>query len=133
MNIGIGFYGVIATKKFEPVKDVFLYLSLLERGRHSVRIITSGTGELLDRVQTWLAQNYSNSIQVCSADKGSLTTEAYQGLEVYVDSDPEKLSCLVDKVPHRLLFSKLRNSHQIKGIEVVTDWWELYNHIWHEL
>lgn len=116
-----------------PVHESLMYLPVLLREKHSIRIITSRTEKMLDIAKNWLAEE-KIILPIQGTGYGLSKITACKGLDLYVDDDLEKLLSLIDKVKHLLFFSWPWNAHEKepKGIERVSSWWEIYNYIRYE-
>lgn len=118
-----------------PMKDIHqacLYIRILQDQGHQVRAITSRSVDdgTLPLALNWLSAR-DLSLQVTGVGYGKPKTDFCEGLELFVDDDLEKLTPLVGRVEHLLLFSSPTNRRHVtpRGIYRVDNWWEIYNYI----
>lgn len=114
-----------------PVPDALVYIPVLIREGHLVRVITSRSSdqENLKPAKDWLKQ-HGLDLSVTGVGYGSSKAKACQGLDMFVDDDLEKLESVVGVVPHLLLFSWPHKTFAVpKGVTQVRSWVEVYQYV----
>jgi len=125
----VGIEAMGGKHEIPPVEKAIPYMkSLMEI--HSVRIVTSRTGGMLDVASSWLYGHGITDVNIQGTGYGLSKTSACEGLDLYVDDDLEKLLPLIGIVPHLLFFSWPWNMHE-KDSQVirVVSWREILEYI----
>ncbi len=121
------------TYPIPPVQESLVYIPLLQ-AKHTVRVVTSRTGDMLSYAEQ-LLQEHGLTLPATGVGYRLSKESACRDLDVYVDDDLEKLIPLIGVVPNLFFFSWPWNidEQEPEGIVRVQSWWELYNYIHYEV
>lgn len=111
-----------------PIKDAPIRISLLLEQGHDIKIITSRTGETLEKAKN-LLKKYNLNLPVVGVGYGVSKVPASEGLDVFIDDDIEKLIPLAGVVKHLLLFSSPYKNNKYKDVICVKSWNDIYKYI----